>query len=100
MPDSNRDSKLPPSPAGDAKGFARQLANVMDLPFVLVGSVVIGAAVGYLLDERFGLSPVLTLILGLLGFGGGMFEVIRRLMVRRTTEKKPTGKPIGKNDGE
>jgi F0F1-type ATP synthase assembly protein I len=95
LPDSNRDSRLPPSPAGDPKSFARQLANVMDLPFMLVGSVLIGAGLGYLLDKRFGISPVLTLILGLLGFGGGMFEVIRRLTVRRTTEKKPTGKKDG-----
>jgi hypothetical protein len=29
----------------------------------------------------------LTLILGLLGFGGGMFEVIRRLTARRPTGK-------------
>lgn len=64
----------------------------MDLPFVLVGSVVIAAGLGYLLDKRFGTSPVLTLLLGLLGFGGGMFEVIRRL-----TAKRPTGK---QNDGQ
>jgi F0F1-type ATP synthase assembly protein I len=95
LPDNNRDSRFPPSPAGDAKGFARQLANVMDLPFVLVGSVLIGAGLGYLLDKRLGISPVLTLILGLLGFGGGMFEVIRRLTVRRTTGKQPTGKKDG-----
>jgi len=55
----------------------------MDLPFVLVGSVVIGAGLGYLLDKRFGSSPVLALLVGLLGFAGGMFEVIRRLLVRR-----------------
>jgi len=59
----------------------------MDLPFVLVGSVVIGAGVGYVLDKHFGTSPVLTLLLGLLGFGGGMFEVIRRLAVKRPRGK-------------
>ncbi|PYU23238.1 MAG: hypothetical protein DMG32_16565 [Acidobacteria bacterium] len=55
----------------------------MDLPFVLVGSVVIGAGLGYLLDKRFGSSPVFALLLGVLGFAGGMYEVIRRLSVRR-----------------
>jgi len=68
----------------------------MDLPFVLVGSIVIAAGLGYLLDGRLGTSPILTLIFGLLGFGGGMFEVIRRLTARRPTGKKPTGK----NDAE
>jgi len=67
----------------------------MDLPFILVGPVVVGGGLGYVLDRRFGTSPVLTLLLGLLGFAGGMFEVIRRLTVRR-----PTGKPTGKKDGE
>jgi ATP synthase protein I len=90
LDDKDRDSKLPPSPSN--AGFARQLSNVMDLPFVLVGSVVIGAGLGYLLDKRMGTSPALTLILGLLGFAGGMFEVIRRLTVRRSTGKQPSGK--------
>jgi F0F1-type ATP synthase assembly protein I len=87
LADRDPDSKL--TPPRDPNGFARQLGNVMDLPFVLVGSVVIGAGLGYLLDERFGTSPVLTLILGLLGFAGGMFEVIRRLTARRPTGKRP-----------
>jgi len=81
--DKDRDSKISGAPRRDPEGFARQLANVMDLPFVLVGSVVIGAGLGYLLDKRFGSSPVLALLVGLLGFAGGMFEVIRRLLVRR-----------------
>jgi F0F1-type ATP synthase assembly protein I len=55
----------------------------MDLPFVLVGSVLIGAGLGYLLDKRFGTSPVLALLLGALGFAGGMYELIRRLSGRR-----------------
>ena len=42
----------PAPPDGGPDGFARQLANVLDLPFVLVGSVVIGAALGYFLDRR------------------------------------------------
>jgi F0F1-type ATP synthase assembly protein I len=88
LPDKDRDSELSPPPPRDPDGLARQLANVMDLPFVLVGSVVIGAGLGYLLDKRFGTSPALALLLGVLGFAGGMFEVIRRLSARR-----PTGKP-------
>ena len=96
MPDNHPDSKLPPAPRRDPEGFARQLANVMDLPFVLVGSVVIGAGLGYVLDKRFGTSPVLVLLLGLLGFAGGMLQVIRRL-----TGKGATGKPTGnKKDAE
>ena len=60
----------------------------MDLPFVLVGSVVIGAGLGYLLDKKFGTAPILALVLGALGFAGGIYEVIRRLSVRHPTGKQ------------
>lgn len=63
-----------------------QLASAMDLPFVLVGAVVIGAGGGYFLDGRLGTSPVLTLLLGALGFAAGMFEVVRRLTTKRKTD--------------
>jgi F0F1-type ATP synthase assembly protein I len=55
----------------------------MDLPFVLVGAVIIGAGLGYFADRRLGTSPTFTLILGAAGFAAGIYEVIRRL----------TGKP-------
>ena len=64
-------------------GALRQLANALDLPFVLVGSVIIGAALGYLLDRRMHSSPIFTLILGGLGFAGGIYEVIHRLTGKR-----------------
>jgi F0F1-type ATP synthase assembly protein I len=57
----------------------RQLSDVLDLPFVLVGGVLIGAGGGYFLDRRFHTSPILTLVLGVLGFAAGITEVLRRL---------------------
>jgi F0F1-type ATP synthase assembly protein I len=88
LADKDRDSKLPSAPQREPDGFVRQLSNVMDLPFVLVGSVVIGAGAGYMLDKKFGTSPILALLLGALGFAGGIFEVIRRLSIRRPTGKQ------------
>jgi F0F1-type ATP synthase assembly protein I len=61
----------------------RQLSDVLDLPFVLVGAVVIGAGGGYFLDRRFHTSPVLTLVLGALGFAAGIMELLRRLTGKR-----------------
>jgi F0F1-type ATP synthase assembly protein I len=49
------------------------------LPILLVASVGIGGGAGYLLDKRIHTSPVFTLILGLLGFAGGMIQLVRRL---------------------
>jgi len=71
-----------PRPPGPGR-FVYQLASVMDLPFVLVGAVVIGAGAGYLLDRRLGTSPLLALVLGALGFAAGIFEVLRRLTGKR-----------------
>lgn len=74
MPDTGK-----PNPN---QNLVRQLADVMDLPFILVGAVVIGAGLGYLLDRKLHTSPLLTLLLGLLGFIGGIAEVLRRLRRR------------------
>jgi F0F1-type ATP synthase assembly protein I len=51
----------------------------MELPFLLVASVGIGGGAGYFLDKHFHTSPLFTLILGLLGFAGGMIQLVRRL---------------------
>jgi F0F1-type ATP synthase assembly protein I len=61
----------------------RQLSDVLDLPFVLVGAVVIGAGAGYFLDRKFHTSPVLTLVLGAVGFVAGIMELLRRLTGKR-----------------
>lgn len=64
----------------------RQLADVLDLPFVLVGSVMVGAGIGYLLDRWLHTSPLFSLLLGMGGFAGGFIEVLRRVSGKR---KKP-----------
>ena len=74
-----------PRPPGPGR-FVNQLAAALDLPFVLVGAVVIGAGAGYLLDGRLGTSPVLFLILGALGFAAGIYEVLRRLTGKRNSD--------------
>jgi ATP synthase protein I len=83
--DAEKPGSSSPQPPGPGR-FVNQLAAVLDLPFVLVGAVVIGAGAGYLLDRRLGTSPVLTLILGALGFAAGMYEVLRRLTGKRNTD--------------
>jgi F0F1-type ATP synthase assembly protein I len=45
--------------------------------------VLIGAGAGYFLDRWLHTSPVLTLVLGLLGFAAGITEVLRRLTGKR-----------------
>ena len=51
----------------------------LELPFTIVGALVVGGAVGYFLDRALHTKWIFTVILGLLGFAGGVKEVLRRL---------------------
>ena len=76
---SDPDSSGPSSPRKKAEDVTRQSALALELPFTLVGAVVVGGALGYLLDKWLHTSPWLVVILGAVGFYGGVREVIRRL---------------------
>lgn len=60
-------------------GVARQLATAMELPFVLLGSVIAGGLMGYGLDHWLHSRPFGMLIGGALGFAAGIRELLRRL---------------------
>ena len=78
--DSNEKlDEKPSSPEKQAAGFSRQFAVAMELPFVIVAAILVGGFVGYLLDRWFHTKPVLMLVLGFLGFFGGLRDVLRRL---------------------
>jgi len=51
----------------------------MELPFTLVGAILLAGGAGYLLDRWLHTKPLFMLILGGLGFVAGIREVIRRL---------------------
>jgi ATP synthase protein I len=81
MPSDNKpvnDSSSSPAPKKSAN-FSSQFAMAMELPFVLVGAVLLGGLVGYFLDRWFHTKPFLMLVFGALGFFGGVRDVIRRL---------------------
>jgi F0F1-type ATP synthase assembly protein I len=80
MPSDNKDKdeKLSPA-AANAAGFSRQYALALELPFVLVASIVFGGLIGYFLDGWLHTKPYLMLVLGFLGFFGGLREVLRRV---------------------
>jgi F0F1-type ATP synthase assembly protein I len=50
----------------------------MELPFILVSAIVVGGLVGFFLDRWLHTPPYLMLILGFLGFFGGLRDVLRR----------------------
>ena len=74
--------------------FTRQLAMVMELPFLIVGAVVVGGLFGFLLDRWLGTPPAFLLILGAIGFYAGLREMMRRLNdVRGKNVGKPSRNP-------
>ena len=69
----------PPDSPKRPKTAITQLALAMELPFIMIGGVVIGGGFGYLLDQRLHTGPLLALIFGAIGFGAGIWDIVRRL---------------------
>jgi F0F1-type ATP synthase assembly protein I len=59
--------------------ISRQFGVALELPFVMVSAIVVGALFGFLLDRWLHTKPVLTVILGGVGFYAGLRDVLRRL---------------------
>jgi F0F1-type ATP synthase assembly protein I len=78
--DDTPNSSGPKSPeVAKAKKYSSQTALAMELPFTIVGAVLLGGVLGYFLDHWMHTKMIFTLILGALGFAGGLKEVLRRL---------------------
>jgi F0F1-type ATP synthase assembly protein I len=56
-----------------------QAAMALELPFVLIGTIALGAALGFFLDRWLHTKPILTFVLAGLGVIGGIREIIRRV---------------------
>ena len=63
----------------EAQSASRQFAMAMELPFVLVGAIVVGGLIGYFLDRWLHTWPVFMIVLGGVGFFAGVRDVLRRL---------------------
>jgi ATP synthase protein I len=67
------DQRTEPRPAADTSGFARGLR----LSSELVAGVLVGAAIGWLLDHWLGISPWGLIVFLLLGFAAGVLNLMR-----------------------
>ena len=74
----NEQKPLSPE-AQRAKKYSSDTALALELPFTIVGAVLVGGVLGYFLDHWLHTRWVFMLVLGGLGFAGGVREVIRRL---------------------
>jgi ATP synthase protein I len=65
--------------AKHTKNFSQQLAMAMELPFILVGTILVGGGIGYFLDAWLHTKPAMMIVFGTLGFVAGLRDVLRRL---------------------
>ena len=74
-----------PSSQKDPGGAIRQMALAFELPFLLVGPVVLGGALGYFLDRWLHTKPLLLIVLGILGLVVGLLDALK---IASAQEKK------------
>jgi F0F1-type ATP synthase assembly protein I len=81
MPLESNDKPDPEvSPAAkQARNLSQQNAMAMELPFIFVGCIVVGGAIGYFLDAWLHTKPALMIVFGALGFVAGLRDILRRL---------------------
>jgi ATP synthase protein I len=81
--DNKPESSESPKPSlKEVQSNSTQLAMAMELPFTLVGAVVVGGLVGFFLDKWLHTVPWLLVLCGGLGFAGGVREVVRRVRLK------------------
>jgi F0F1-type ATP synthase assembly protein I len=81
-----------PGPDKRNASFLRQLSMAMELPFVMVGGILIGGGVGYLLDRWLHTAPALALLGGACGFGIALRDILRRLSRETKQSKQGNGR--------
>ena len=81
MPLESNDKPAPeiPPAAKRGKSFSRQNAMAMELPFIFVGCIVVGGAIGYFLDAWLHTKPAMMIVFGVIGFVAGLRDILRRL---------------------
>lgn len=78
--DNNENGKQDLTPAQkQSQSFSRQFNLAMELPFVMVGTIVVGGLVGFFVDRWLHTKPIFMLVFGAMGFVAGIREVLRRL---------------------
>ena len=79
MDDTPKSKEPKPPDLEKARKYSTQTALAFELPFTLVGAVVLGGVLGYYLDRWLHTRMLFTLVLGGIGFYAGLREILRRL---------------------
>ena len=66
-----------PSSDKSAGSAIKQIALAFELPVLIVGPVVVGGAIGFFLDKWLHTKPWMMIVLGFLGIGVGLRDVLK-----------------------
>jgi|GEM_PF-893215 hypothetical protein len=94
-----------PEPRREPDPNLRLLGDVLSFGWVLPACLAAGGGLGWLVDRWLGSFPAATAVLGLLGFAGGIRQLLREADRLEGRRKTPPGGPrgpgprTGKGDG-
>jgi len=82
MPDDPNDSPRLSKSEKVTRNMMKQSALAMELPFTIVGAIVLAGFLGYLGDRWLHTWPWLTIVGGGLGFAASLIDIVRRYRPR------------------
>lgn len=93
-------SRTDPAAASSADNGGA-LGRAMRISTELIGGIVVGAGLGWLIDRAFGTWPAAFIVFFLLGSAAGMINVVRAGTAMKTGPDNPrAGKPVRDDDDE
>lgn len=88
-----------PEPRREPDPNLRLLGDVLSFGWVLPACLAAGGGLGWLVDRWLGSFPAATAVLGLLGFAGGIRQLLREADRLEGGRRNPPGGPRGPGPG-
>ena len=82
MPVEPKDSPKLSKSEKAIRDVTRQSATAMELPFTIVGAIVLAGFLGYLVDRWLHTWPWMTIVGGAVGFASSLIDIVRRYRPR------------------
>lgn len=82
MTDDSNDSEKKTSQQEVVRDMTMKTGLAMELPVTIVGAIVLGGFLGYLLDRWLHTAPWFLIGGGAFGFASAIFEIVRRFRPR------------------
>lgn len=81
-----------------ASGGSSNLGRAMRLGSEFIAAVLVGAGIGYALDEWLGTRPWIMLVMLLIGFAAGILNVTRAVAEMNAASPPPKNADLGPDD--